>query len=314
MNSGEIINFFQKNEIFFSKNEDLSKHNSIKIGGKCDFFVLPDGIKKLIKVIQFAKKHNIQYYIVGNGTNTLFDDNDFAGLVICTKNLKNYEINGKKIFAECGLGLFELGKICAKNGLSGIEFCYGIPGSIGGAIKTNAGAFQKSIGDFVEFVKIYHNGQIVDISQNDMQFGYRTSVVENSDMIVLGVQLNLNKGEALQIEKLQKEFFEKKLASQPYDKLSLGSVFKRNSKYEPVSKLIDDLGLKGFQIGGAQVSTKHAGFLINNGNSTCKDFVLLIQYIQQKIFESFGFVPQLEIKFAGDKNASFWGLSHSHNL
>ena len=133
-----------------------------------------------------------------------------------------------------------------------------------------------------------------------MKFSYRHSILENTDAVILGVQFDLKKGNANDIKEMQKRYFEQKLSSQPYDKLSLGSVFKRSTNFPPVSKLIDQLGLKGFSIGGASVSEKHAGILINNGECTCKDFVLLIKYIQKKIYENFGFEPELEIKLVGE--------------
>lgn len=300
MNIEKVKIFLEKNKIQFLQNEKLSNHSSIKIGGTCDFFVLPKDIFEVIKLLEYAKKNDIKYCVVGNGTNTLFSDFGTKNLIIRTKLLKNCQIFKNKLLAESGLGLFELGKICAKNGLSGIEFCYGIPGTVGGAMITNAGAFEQSIGDYVDFVKVYQNGEIFNLSKGEMKFSYRHSILENTDAVILGVQFNLKKGNTNDIKELQKKYFEQKLSSQPYNELSLGSVFKRNSDYPPVSKLIDQLGLKGFSIGGASVSKKHAGFLINNGECTCKDFVLLIKYIQKKIYDNFGFVPELEIKLVGE--------------
>lgn len=313
-NIKRIKDILIKNSINFTENEPLFEHNSIKIGGKAKIFALPDNLDQFVFLLNLAEKNKTKYQILGKGTNTLFCDNGFDGIVICTKNLKSYQIFDDGIFAECGLGLFDLGNICAKNSLSGIEFCYGIPGSVGGAMVTNSGAFENQIGNFVEFVKIYENGKIYKLSQSDMKFSYRSSILENTKKVVLGTKFKLEKKEKDQIENLQKNYFSKKVQTQPYGKLSLGSVFKRNLDFPPVSKLIDELGLKGYKIGDAMVSTKHAGFLINYANATCKDFLLLVQYIQQKIFESYGFVPELEIKIAGDIDASFWRLSHTYKI
>ena len=163
----------------------------------------------------------------------------------------------------------------------------------------NAGAYNQCVGDFVEYVKVFQNGKIRKIIKDDMHFDYRHSIAQNNNMVILGAKFNFEKSNSKIIEDLQNMYFGKRLNSQPYSDLSFGSVFKRNKNFEPVSKLIDTLGLKGFSIGNAQISKKHAGFIINIGSATCQDCLLLIKYIQQKIYEVYGFVPQPEVQFLG---------------
>lgn len=301
-----IIDTLSQNKIEYIIDEPLNKHTSIKIGGKAKILVEVRTEKELIFLLKYFLITETKYHIIGNGTNTLASDNDFDGIVICTKKLKRYKISKNKqgdkynIYVQAGMGMFELNKLLRKLDLCGLEFSYGIPGSVGGAVCMNAGAFGQSIGDFVEYVRVFDGGRVRKMPKSEMQFAYRQSIVQKSNLIVLGVKLNLAKGESKEIEILQKQYFQKRLDSQPYDKLSFGSCFKRSEGHEPISKLIDDLGLKGFQIGGAQISTKHAGFIINVGSATCQDVRLLIKYIQDKIFERYGFIPEPEVKFLGE--------------
>ena len=159
----------------------------------------------------------------------------------------------------------------------------------------NAGAFKQDIGNYIDYVLVFCDGKIKKLSQKQMQFGYRTSIAQKKEMVILGAKFLLKKSTRFEIEKLQNEYFSRKLSSQPYDQLSFGSAFKRCDG-KPISKIIDELGLKGFRIGGAEISKKHAGFIVNIGNATCQDFKEMIKYIQQKILDEFGFVPEPEVK------------------
>lgn len=163
----------------------------------------------------------------------------------------------------------------------------------------NAGAFGKNIGEQVDYVKVLQNGNIKKYSAKKMEFAYRHSIVEENRLIVLGAKFLLKNSTLENVETLQNEFFHKKLDSQPYTELSFGSVFKRCNGTLAISKIIDELGLKGYSVGGASISDKHAGFIVNNGNATCQDCLLLIQYIQAKVKEAYGFVPELEVKLLG---------------
>ena len=294
----KLVETYSQYGIDFLQNELLSRHTSIKIGGVTQIFALPKNFKQLRLCVSIAQKKGIKFCILGNGTNTLFSDEGFDGVVICTKRLNKIKVQKDGLLALCGVNLFDLCNFCKQNCLAGVEFLKGIPGSVGGAMQTNAGAFGGAIGDFVEYVIVYDPffDRIEKLSKSDLCFGYRTSALEDSQKVVFAAKLVLKVGEKSQIESLQNQFFQKKLATQPYDKLSLGSTFKRNPNFPPISKIIDELGLKGYSVGGASVSKKHAGFLTNNAKATCQDYLLLIKYIQQKVFEKYGFVPQLEIK------------------
>ncbi|HAJ77612.1 MAG TPA: UDP-N-acetylenolpyruvoylglucosamine reductase [Clostridiales bacterium] len=300
----EIIDTLSRNKIMYLIDEELSNHTSIKIGGKCKIFVNIKTEKELIYVVNYLQKIKAKFYILGNGTNTLASDNGFDGVVISTQKLNRYKVsfknNNASIYVQCGMGLFNFGKLLRKMGFSGLEFAYGIPGSVGGAICMNAGAYNQSIGDFVEYVKVLKGGKVKKLSKSEMKFSYRNSIVQKSDIIVLGAKFNFKKGNSKDIENLQQQYFQKRLSSQPYSDLSFGSVFKRKENFEPISKLIDMLGLKGYSIGNAQISKKHAGFIINVGSATCQDCLLLIKYIQKKVYESYGFTPEPEVQFLGD--------------
>ena len=309
-NKQKIIDFLNKNKISFNLNVSLKNHTSIKIGGNASIFTYVKSEKQFVNLLNFLCTINQKYYVLGNGTNTLASDDGYDGVVICTKKFKRYkqncntlnktEHNIKSIYVQAGMGLFEFGKLLKKLCLGSLEFAYGIPGTIGGAICMNAGAYNKNIGDYVEYVKVYNNGKVKKFKNEDMNFSYRQSVVQNSKMVVLGAKFNLLKTDSKCIEKLQQEYFNKRLQSQPYSDLSFGSVFKRNLNIEPISKLIDNLGLKGFRVGGAEISKKHAGFIINIASATCQDCLLLIKYIQQKVFDAYGFIPEPEVKLLED--------------
>lgn len=299
-----IIDTLSQNKIQYNINELLSAHTSIKIGGNAKIFINIKTEKELIFAVNLLSQNKAKFHILGNGTNTIASDAGFDGAVICTKKLKRYKVSIKNnygsIYVQSGMGLFEFNKLLRRFGLEGLEFSFGIPGTVGGAVCMNAGAYNQNIGDFVEYVKVLFNGQVKKISKCDMQFAYRQSIVQKNDIQVLGAKFNLKIGNTKQIENLQNSYFQKRLESQPYSDLSFGSVFKRNLNFEPISKLIDDLGLKGYRIGDAEISKKHAGFIVNVGSATCQDCLLLIKYIQQKIYKHYGFVPEPEVKFLGE--------------
>ena len=297
MNIYEIVdNLHQFGVNNIKLNEPLKNHTNIKIGGPAEIFVEVDSKKQLRSCINFFNSIKYKYFILGNGTNTLANDSGYKGAVICLKGLKKYKLSKDGIYAQAGVGLFQLNKLCRKFGLGGLEFSYGIPGSVGGAVCMNAGSYGYNLGDFIDYVCVLKNGRFKNISAKNMHFDYRTSIIQKSDLIVIGAKFKLAKSDGQQIEDLQNSYFQKRLQTQPYTEPSLGSVFKREEGQLPISKLIDDLGLKGFKIGGACVSEKHAGFIVNKHLATCQDFVKLVNYVQNKVKSVYGFVPKLEIK------------------
>lgn len=282
-------------------NENMSQHTNFKIGGKAKVYCEVLNEKSLIKLLKLINLNEIEYHILGNATNVLFSDKDFDGIVVkLGGKLVKTKICGKKVYASAGNSLMELNKLCASKGLMGLELTYGIPASVGGAVRMNAGAFKVNVADNIEYVRFFNGKKVVKLKKDKLGFGYRTSLfASHPEYVILSCCFKLLKGDKDTIVKNMNDVLKKRLASQPYDKASAGSVFKRNENFI-VSKCIDELGLKGYKIGGAEVSTKHAGFIINNGKATCKDVINLIQYVQEKVYENYGFVPELEVELMGD--------------
>lgn len=308
MNVEKVKNMLIKLEAKEVKiNESMEKHTSFKIGGEAQIFACVDNIKSLIKILKYLYNNDINYYIIGNATNLLVSDDGIKGVVIkLGDKLKKIKIKNNKVVCESGVGLFELCEFCCRKGLSGLENLYGIPGSVGGAVRMNAGAYGTCVADCIEKVLLFDGKKVKWLKKDKLDFSYRHSIFcDNSEYCVLKVVFSLKKGNTSSIKETHSQLLKKRKDSQPYDKPSAGSVFKRNDKYI-ISQLIDELGLKGYKIGGAEISTKHAGFIINNGNATCKDVVFLIKYIQEKINESYGFVPKIEIELMGDFDGFTW--------
>ena len=256
---------------------DLKKFSTFKIGGVGKIMLFPKNIYELKRILSECQKNNLEYFILGNGSNILFPDDFFDKIIINLKNFCEIKVLSPKILrVGAGVKLFALHKFCADNNLSNLEWSYGIPATIGGLVYMNGGAFGYCIFDFVKRVKILENGKVVWKSQKDINYSYRKS---NLDGIVLAVELKLTycKG----VKERQKDYFERRKESQPYDMPSVGSVFKRENNIIP-AKIIDNCGLKGVKIGKAEVSKKHAGFIINIGDATAHDVVNLIKIIRTK--------------------------------
>ena len=296
-----LLDFLEENKIEFRQNELLSEHTNFKIGGRCKVMCFPNTIPKTVSLLKFLHANNIMYHVLGNGTNMLCSDLGYDGVIVKLTSLKDYKIKKNKVFASAGLNLFKLNKILASFGLAGLEFTYGIPGSVGGAVTMNAGAYGENIGDYIENVKAFDGKKIVTIGKEKMNFSYRHSLCQEKPLVILGATFVLTNGDTEKIKEKQNEFLQKRLNSQPYHEPCAGSVFKRlDNGVKPLSKIIDDLGLKGKRIGDAEISTIHAGFIVNKGQATCKDVLDLVKYIRHKVFSSKGIVPELEIKLLGE--------------
>lgn len=296
-----LKDFLDTNFFEYEQNAWLKNHTNFKIGGKAKFIVFPSTMSKMLDLLNFLQLHNIYFYVLGAGTNILCSDYGYDGVIISTKKLNGYQVNENKIITECGLNLFALNKLCVENSLTGLEFSYGIPGSVGGAIFMNAGTSGLGVGNFVESVTVFDGKQVFNLSQTQMKFGYRKSVCKEKNYIVLMAIFVLKKGKKDSIIKTQSELLKKRKETQPYNMACAGSVFKRlDDGNRPVSKMIDDLGLKGFSIGGAQISIKHAGFIVNQAQATCKDVLNLIKYIRKRVKSSFGAELELEIELLGE--------------
>ena len=277
--------------------DNFSNHTSIKIGGE-SYFVEPNNLGDIIKIIGYCKQDNIKYMIIGNGTNIVVSDKGYGGIVILLKKVFcNIEKDGDTLLCGAGVSLFRICDLAKDYGLSGLENLYGIPGSIGGAVYMNAGAYGASIGNVVKGVLYLKNDKVYYDKAKRLDLSYRHSIfMEQNDIIILRVDIQLVPLDKSIIKEKMFEILKKRYDSQPYNMPSAGSVFKRIDNV-PVSKLIDQCGLKGASVGDCQVSTKHAGFIVNKGHATCKDFQELVKYIQKIVFEKHGIALQCEVIF-----------------
>ena len=290
-----------KNNIL--KNEPMTKHTSLKIGGIADYYIKITTIQELKNVLKIAKKNNIPITIVGNGTNLLVLDKGIRGFVLKLE-LKEFKIkrNTDNIFitVESGMSLAMLSTIAIKEELAGFEFLSGIPGTIGGAIRMNAGAYGSEMKDLVLKTRyMTYDGRLKTLNLDGHEFEYRNSTFSKMNAIIIDTTLVAKNGNRAKIEEKIKEYSTSRKEKQPLEYPNAGSTFKRKEGYI-ASKLIDECGLKGYRIGGAEVSTKHAGFIINAGNATAKDVLDLVEYIKQKVKSKYDVDIELEILVVGD--------------
>ena len=299
-----LINKISEENIY--QNEPMSKHTSFKIGGNAEFFVKAKSVEEIQYILKICKENNIELTIVGNGSNLLVKDNGIKGIVLKIE-IDNIDIENNHnqdtaiVTVGAGVLLAKLAQILLKNNLSGFEFASGIPGTIGGAIKMNAGAYGSEFKDIVlETTCITMDGDIIKLNNADQKFGYRKSIFKEKKFIILESKLLLKNVEDSKIIKdKMDEYKSSRLEKQPIEYPSAGSTFKRGEDFI-TAKLIDECGLKGFSVGGAEVAIKHAGFVINKGNATAKDVLELIDIIKQKVFEKFGKAIELEIEIMGN--------------
>ncbi len=285
-------------------NEKMSKYTTMRVGGPCDCIVFPDEISKIKEVIDFCKNENITFFVIGNGSNLLVKDEGIHGVVIkLGHRFGKIELDGEYILAYAGATMPTLSQLAKKNSLKGLEFACGIPGTIGGGVKMNAGAYGSQISDILyEVTYMDEKEEIKTIKNKDCSFGYRKSIFTiNQNYVILSAKFKLERGNIDEIENKMKENSLARKAKQPLEYPNFGSVFKRPEGYF-VGKLVDDAGLRGYKIGGAQVSTKHTGFIVNVDNATCKDVLDLIGYVQTTVYNKFNvkLTPEVII-IGGDK-------------
>lgn len=280
-------------------NEPMSKHTTFKIGGPADIFVKVESQKELKSILELVKKNSVPVTIIGNGSNVLVKDNGIRGIVIKLE-LKEIKIENDIIYVEAGVGLPKLARVACDNSLEGLEGVAGIPGSFGGAIYMNSGAHGTEIGDkLINITYIDENLEIKTIKKEDAKLTYRKSIFQEKNWIILGGKVKLEKGNQEEIRNKMQKFLEQRRENQPLEFPSAGSVFKRGDNYIS-AKLIDECGLKGYQIGGAELSKKHAGFIVNTGNATADDVLKLIDYIKQKVQEKYKVELKTEVKILGE--------------
>lgn len=277
--------------------EVMAKHTSFGTGGIADFYVTPDSVEELKQILTLS--HPIT--VLGNGSNVLVTDRGIRGIVVSLRNLNHYEVQGETILADCGVPLAKLSQVACEAGLTGLEFACGIPGTVGGAVFMNAGAYGGEMKDVVSSTT-YLDRQTKEIKSCwDHEFVYRGSVYHHKiDGIILSVTLQLKQGNRKEIQEKMEQNKMARLQKQPVQQKSAGSTFKRKDGIV-VAKLIDEAGLKGYRIGGAEVSTVHAGFIVNTGNATSQDILDLVKYVQTKIRETYDIEIEPEIKILGEQ-------------
>lgn len=277
-------------------NEDMSKHTSFKTGGKAMIYVKATTVEDVINVLKIVKEEERPFVVLGNGSNILFKNDMFNGIVLKI-DLNNMEINSEKVLVDAGMKNAIVGRKLLDSNLQGFEFAAGIPGTIGGAVRMNAGAYGGEIKDIIESVTYidYNTLEIKTISNEECEFSYRYSIFCENKNVILSAILKLEKGNKEEIKEKMDEYAKSRKEKQPLEYPSAGSTFKRGKDFI-TAKLIDDCGLKGYQIGGAQVSEKHAGFIINKNNATAKDIMDLIEYVRKTVKERTGKCIELEVE------------------
>lgn len=295
----DMREFILQDDIY--TNEPMSKHTTFKIGGTADIFVKLRNTEQIEKLLNLCKNKNVPIKIIGNGSNILVKDNGIRGVVakICTNS---YDfLDEKTIRVDAGMLNSKVSKILLENSLTGFEFASGIPGTIGGAVKMNAGAYGSQISDVVIKTKYIdlENMQIKEINKKDQKFEYRKSIFSTTKRVIIDTTLKLEKADKEQIQEKINQNNELRRTKQPIDKPSAGSTFKRGEDFI-TAQLIDECGLKGYTIGGAQVSTKHAGFVVNAGDATASDVIELMELIKKKVQEKFNKNIDLEIEVIGE--------------
>lgn len=300
---GKFVGLFRE---FYNKDnikidEKLSSYVNFKVGGPADILLIPDSKEQVKKSIGICRENNIPVYVIGNGSNILVRDGGFRGVVILLKGVHNITVNDERIEAECGVMLKEVSDKAMENSLTGFEFACGIPGTIGGAVFMNAGAYDGEISHVIESAEVIdENCNIINLTNEELDFGYRSSLVMKKGYIVLSAVFKLKKGQVKTIKELVNDLTNKRESKQPLEYPSAGSTFKRPTGYF-AGKLIQDAGLKGYSIGGAAVSEKHSGFVINKGNATAKDITDLIEHIQDEVKKQFGVDLHTEVRIIGEK-------------
>lgn len=282
--------------------EPMKNHTSFKIGGPCDFLVIPKTEEEIRELIMFVNKENIPFFIMGNGSNLLVRDGGIRGVIIkIGDNFSDFEIKDNVIKAKSGILLSKLAKNILKESLAGFEFASGIPGTLGGAVAMNAGAYGGEVKDVVKSVRLLDmDGNIFELTNEEMKFGYRKSILNEKRLIVLEVTIELQMGNYDDIKAIFDDLTVKRTTKQPLHLPSAGSTFKRPAGYF-AGKLIEDSGLKGLTLKDAQVSPKHCGFVVNLGNASANDIIELLSIIKKTVNDKFGVKLEEEVKIIGEE-------------
>jgi len=282
-------------------NEPLSKHTSFRIGGSVDWFLVPDDAAEFMRIFDICITENIPVFVLGKGSNVLFGDKGFRGVVLSTDRLTAiHALSENRIYVESGAELKDVCAFAQSNSLTGLEFACGIPGSIGGAVYMNAGAYDGEMRNVVSCVSVLcEDGSRIEIAQDDMKFGYRTSCIQQEGGVILSATFQLEHCDKNEIAAKMADFDARRKEKQPLDMPSAGSTFKRPEGHF-AGKLIMDAGLRGISIGGAQVSELHCGFVINKGGATAADVLALIEHVRQTVYAQSGVWLEPEVRLIGE--------------
>lgn len=283
------------------RNEPMNRHTTFRVGGEAECMILVQKEEELVKLIPYLREMNKDYFILGNGSNLLVGDKGYQGVVIkLVQEMQEIRVSGNIIYAKGGALLSKVAAAAKEYSLTGMEFASGIPGTIGGAMVMNAGAYGGDMSQITESVRVMdREGQIVELNKEAMEFAYRSSVIKKEPLVVLGVKLRLEIGDAASISSLMEELSKKRRSKQPLEYPSAGSTFKRPEGYF-AGKLIMDAGLSGFRIGDAMVSEKHCGFVVNAGHATAAEIRAVIDEVRQQVYDRFQVKLEPEIIFIGE--------------
>ncbi|KXB67849.1 UDP-N-acetylmuramate dehydrogenase [Parvimonas sp. KA00067] len=293
---------FDKLNCIVRYDEPLKNHTTFGIGGSCIALIEPREVEDIIEAIKICRENNIKFFVIGNGSNLLVSDEGYNGVIIkLKKEFSTIKVEGEYVIAKSGAKLSEVFDVILENSLAGFEFASGIPGTIGGAIYMNAGAYGGEMKDIVETVEVLDMDtfEVKELKNEELEFSYRNSIIQNKNYIVLAIKLKLQKGNKEEIKTIYEDLREKRNSKQPLNFGSAGSTFKRPEGHF-ASKLIEDSGLKGYHINDAWVSEKHSGFVVNKGNASCKEILELIDHVKNIVFEKFGVKLEMEVKILKD--------------
>lgn len=295
----KLLTILDKEKILLD--EPMKKHITFRVGGPADYFVIPSTVEEVKSIVELCKKEGMPYYILGNGSNLLVGDKGYRGVMIqIYKEMSSIEVEGEVIRVQAGALLSRIGVTALEAELQGFEFAAGIPGTMGGAVVMNAGAYGGEMKDIlVDVTVLTPDGEIIVLKNEELELGYRTSIIAKKDYIVLEATVKLTKGNKEDIRGRMDELKVQRTTKQPLEYPSAGSTFKRPTGYF-AGKLIQDAGLRGFQVGGAQVSEKHCGFVINKDNATAADVVELMKQVADKVHAEFGVTLEPEVKRIGE--------------
>lgn len=282
-------------------NEPLKYHTYTKMGGVADLFIIPSSYEETAFVVRYAYEQDIPLTLLGNGSNLVVRDGGIRGIVLSFEKLTEISVEGHELVAQSGAAIIEASRVAYAHQLSGLEFACGIPGTIGGALIMNAGAYGGEVKDCLHSATVLtRQGELLNISHDELELGYRTSCFSKKEYIILEGRFALTEGEPALIKEVMDDLTHKRETKQPLEYPSCGSVFKRPEGYF-AGKLIQDSDLQGTRIGGAEVSKKHAGFIVNVENASATDYIALIRHVQETVQEKFGILLETEVKIIGEE-------------